>query len=601
MSKLIIDRDEKFTSYNVKNFVDGKTNILLITGFSGSGKSTLAERFAYKFEMTHIELDNIDPKYDYIYEQKYSDKYEVFYDFLDKYPNLDEKIKTRDSWKYREELFDLFFPFCFEWCKKHKDTKYIIEGTQIYEFPKTIDKNLPIIIMNTSAEESADRKYKRDLTYNKNITSKENIDKLYKFSKMISENKEGEASMLNIEDSKIEYKIVPLDNDTYYKFKSSKNRLGQCKFDENYKGLAITANGRTLMGYIIMRNNKMTSIEVLPEYKNQNLLSKLIRFAIDKYGLNEITVPSDRTKFINLIENIGFKKVTKLNGKFIYKLPSVIVRKNDYMGMVVKRENGIDMTSNEEEYIYYFSFKTDSVQDQVGRVALIPSKQYIANIELYDKYNSYKYFKTLLDFATIEKECTTIRVLFGNKEKIAMLEKYGFKTVKKVKNANGKFYVMEVTEKNQFETDEELAEWMQDNIISSEFTKLMTPLEVEQQLTGSSHDQAQFIMEKLPSKYNANSILVLEKNQAGKIVKANTIVYYTKGGKLYWLENCMEKAIGINGPFDNLDDLEEEVSKKFDYINKNKDELDFIPIYVYFNSSVGLEDYINSIITLEEK
>ena len=81
MTNLIFkDGEEKFTSYNVKKFIDNKINILLITGYSGSGKSTIAERFAYKFDMVHIELDNIDPKYDYIYEQKYSNKYEVFYE-----------------------------------------------------------------------------------------------------------------------------------------------------------------------------------------------------------------------------------------------------------------------------------------------------------------------------------------------------------------------------------------------------------------------------------------------------------------------------------------------------------------------------------------
>ena len=601
MNNYLLDEEEgKFTSYNVKQFVDGKSNILLITGYSGSGKSTIAERFAYKFDMVHIDLDNIDPKYNYIYELKYSNDYEVFYDFLDQNPELDEKLKSRDSYKYREELFDTFFPFCFKWCEEHSDKKYIIEGVQIYEFPKEINKDLPIIIMNTSAEESAQRKYKRDLKYNKYITSKENIEKLETFAKSLKHNKEGEGSMLNMNDKQIEYKVIPLTIDLYYKFKTQKNNLAKCKFDLNSKGIGITINNnRTLIAYIIMKDNKMTSMEVLPSPEKKRLTEKLIRFAIDKFGLNEITIPNTKPNLIKLVENIGFKQISMLNGKSTFKLPSIIVRKNDYLGMTVKRENGIDITSNEEEYVYYFSFKFNGHPEAVAKLTLIPSRQYIKDLELYEKYNNYKYLKQILDFATIEKECTTTRILYGNKERLAQYEKYGFEVIKKVKNSNGKFYVLELTEKLKFETDQELAEWLQDNLNTCEFTQLMTPLEVEKQLIGSSHDQAQFIMEKLPASYNPNSILVLEKTDNGKIVKSNTIVYYTKGGKIYWIENCIDKAIGINGPYDNIDDLETDVEKKYELLDK-KNKLDFIPIYVYFDKPVSIDKYINSIITLEE-
>ena len=601
MNNYLLDEEEgKFTSYNVKQFVDGKSNILLITGYSGSGKSTIAERFAYKFDMVHIDLDNIDPKYNYIYELKYSNDYEVFYDFLDQNPELDEKLKSRDSYKYREELFDTFFPFCFKWCEEHSDKKYIIEGVQIYEFPKEINKDLPIIIMNTSAEESAQRKYKRDLKYNKYITSKENIEKLETFAKSLKHNKEGEGSMLNMNDKQIEYKVIPLTIDLYYKFKTQKNNLAKCKFDLNSKGIGITINNnRTLIAYIIMKDNKMTSMEVLPSPEKKRLTEKLIRFAIDKFGLNEITIPNTKPNLIKLVENIGFKQISMLNGKSTFKLPSIIVRKNDYLGMTVKRENGIDITSNEEEYVYYFSFKFNGHPEAVAKLTLIPSRQYIKDLELYEKYNNYKYLKQILDFATIEKECTTTRILYGNKERLAQYEKYGFEVIKKVKNSNGKFYVLELTEKLKFETDQELAEWLQDNLNTCEFTQLMTPLEVEKQLIGSSHDQAQFIMEKLPASYNPNSILVLEKTDNGKIVKSNTIVYYTKGGKIYWIENCIDKAIGINGPYDNIDDLETDVEKKYELLDK-KNKLDFIPIYGYFDKPVSIDKYINSIITLEE-
>ena len=85
-----------------------------------------------------------------------------------------------------------------------------------------------------------------------------------------------------------------------------------------------------------------------------------------------------------------------------------------------------------------------------------------------------------------------------------------------------------------------------------------------------------------------------------KVVKSNTIVYYMKGGKYYWIENCIEKAIGINGPYNNLDELEMDVEKNFEFIDKKKNKLDFIPIYVIFSKPLSLDQYIKSIIRVEE-
>ena len=164
--------EQKFTSYNINKFTDGSVNLLYLTGFSGSGKSTFAERLAYKYDIVNVTLDNLDPKFGYIYEKDFSEDNEIFYEFLDRNPELNEKIKRPNKTAYRSELFNKFFPFAEKWCKEHKEKKYVLEGVQIYEFPEGISKNYPIIIMNTSAEESAKRKYKRTTNFNKEITSK---------------------------------------------------------------------------------------------------------------------------------------------------------------------------------------------------------------------------------------------------------------------------------------------------------------------------------------------------------------------------------------------------------------------------------------------
>ena len=598
INKLILDKGEEFTSYNVKQFADKKINVLLMTGYSGSGKSTLAERFEFKYNINHIELNQIDPKYeeDYSVDGKYEQA--VFYEFFEEYPELNQNDTSYD---FRKELFEKFIPYCVNYCLKHENERYIIEGTQIYEFPNVIDLNLPIIIMNTSAEESASRKNQRNYKENKEITSKENINKMNYFSELLKNKKDGENQMLNVSDAEVNYKIFPMTYDLVYKYKDNKkNHIGNCKFDSNSKGFIITTGDkRKLIGYIVVKNHKLMSLEVLAEYKKEGYTEKLIKLAIDRFGLNEVTTLPTKIRIIKMLKDIGFKVIINLDDKITLKLDNLMIRKNDYLGMIVKRDT-VKNFKNEDEFSYYFYLEKENELKQVGKVVLIPSKKYIVDIELYDEFNTFDYQNKLFDFATKEKGCTITRIVYGAKEKLERYEKYGFKVIQKVKNSNGKFYVLELIEKVEFETDEELMEWLQDNVVQTEFTTLMTPLEVEKQMCGSSHDQAQFILNKMPLKYNAYGILVIEKNNANKVVKSNTIVYYKKDDKYYWIENCIEKAIGINGPYNTLDDLEMDVEKKFAFVDKRKDKLDFIPIYVTFSNPVSIDQYIKAIINVED-
>lgn len=595
---MIKDFKGNFTSYNISDFTTGKVNFVYITGFSGSGKTTLAEKLFYKYDVINIELNNIDPENGYIYNKVFSEKNEIFYDFLKQYKDINDKIKGSDRGRYREELFNAFFPFAEKWCQRHKDKKYSIEGIQIYEFPKNINKHSPIIVMNTTAKESADRKYKRDLIYNEYIVSKENVKKLEDFKKSLDQKEKEQKNMVEMSDAN-NFKILPLSLDLIYKYRDSQtNHLGNCTFGKEHEGLIITTNnGEDLVGYIIIANHKLAKLEVVSKYKNKGLSEKLIKYAIERFGLNEAIILDTKEKMIKMLQKIGFKVISRLDNKVNLKLRSIITRKNNYEDLIVKRETSVNSTTGEEEFIYYFS--KDNLT-QVARLVLIPSKHYISSLTMYDGFNTQKDLEQILDFATTEKNCTITRLPYGDKEKLAMYEAYGFEVVQKVKNSKGKFYHLELMEKAKFASDKDLMEWLEENVTTTEFIKLMTPVEVERTLKGSSHDQVQFIIEKLPFKYNASPVLVLEKNADDEIIKTHTIATYRKGDKLYWMENAMLDAIGIHGPYNDLDELEADVEKKFDFVNKDKDYLDFIPVYVKFNKPVDLETYINSILTLKE-
>lgn len=187
--KLDTSEEVKYFSFNMDKFREGKVNYILITGFSGSGKSVLAEKFAQKYEMIHIQLDLIDP-----YSIKeleiigFNESTEVFYDFLEDNPEFDKIFRSykNSSNEDVEKIFNKFIPYVLKWCANHPDNSYVIEGIQIYEYPDKIKKDLPIIIMNTSAEKSMERRARRDgEDFDKSIISKENISKLNMFKQEV--------------------------------------------------------------------------------------------------------------------------------------------------------------------------------------------------------------------------------------------------------------------------------------------------------------------------------------------------------------------------------------------------------------------------------
>lgn len=143
----IINKDDLY--YNFDKFENGESNILLITGISGSGKSTLGESLSKKYKAQYIELDEFEHADDQIKPDT------IFYEYLSKRKTLWDNLKNGSI--NEEELNNenyKFLNYCISWCKKHKDTKFIIEGIQIYEVFKDKATNYPLIIKNSSVLKS---------------------------------------------------------------------------------------------------------------------------------------------------------------------------------------------------------------------------------------------------------------------------------------------------------------------------------------------------------------------------------------------------------------------------------------------------------------
>lgn len=145
------------------DFVDGKDNICFVTGLSGSGKSTLSSAIADITNAEIIELDIFEHCYGFS-DDDLKKAGEVFYEYLSARPKLWKELKEkRLHGKRLGDEITKFAEYCISWCEKHKDTKWVIEGVQVFWNidPKMIVKH-PIVFVNASMLKSILRRFKRN-------------------------------------------------------------------------------------------------------------------------------------------------------------------------------------------------------------------------------------------------------------------------------------------------------------------------------------------------------------------------------------------------------------------------------------------------------
>ena len=170
---VFMNKDDYYFDFD--KFESGESNILFVTGLTGSGKSTIGRSFASKYHAEYVELDLMDPCSNLcsqsLDEIKKDKSNKVIYEYLSSHKSVYERLK---SGKMRNDEIFLnnvrFISFVRSYANKHKDTKFIVEGLQLYEyctFRKTIIK--PMVIKGTSVLTSFIRKVKREKWPTKDI------------------------------------------------------------------------------------------------------------------------------------------------------------------------------------------------------------------------------------------------------------------------------------------------------------------------------------------------------------------------------------------------------------------------------------------------
>lgn len=155
--------------YNKEKFDNNEINICFITGHSGSGKTTMASNMTKnKNNIEHYQIDDVLSNWNFSDEnlKEYGD---LIYSFFKKSgkkircKSVDEAMKIPD---YDKEAVTNFVKYSISYAKSHKNTSFIIEGVQIFQwFSPSTFKDYAVCIKGTSRLVSAYRAAKRDASY----------------------------------------------------------------------------------------------------------------------------------------------------------------------------------------------------------------------------------------------------------------------------------------------------------------------------------------------------------------------------------------------------------------------------------------------------
>lgn len=164
LESFLFSKDNLYINFD--KFESGKSNICLVTGISGSGKSTVAQKIANGNHAEWIELDIFEEVGGFT-DSQLKQAGEVFYDYLLSKKDLWDRLKSKsvkgDELKKESRIF---LEYCIGWCRKHSDSKWVIEGVQIYSYgdPDKL-KSLPIVFTNASVLKSLVRRLSRSHSY----------------------------------------------------------------------------------------------------------------------------------------------------------------------------------------------------------------------------------------------------------------------------------------------------------------------------------------------------------------------------------------------------------------------------------------------------
>ena len=390
--------------YNLDKFKSGKSNILLITGLSGSGKSTLGEKYAKEYKTEFIELDIFEHCYGYS-DDNIKEAGEVFYDYLSSHKDLWDKLKKKEiKGKELGKEIDKFVHYCISWCSKHKETKWVIEGVQIYSFMKSDEvKDYPMIILGTSMKNSILQRFKRNAGGGK-IEWKEELSN--EFPQLLRWYWDEEKSLSSFKKSLTESNIV-----VRHIYDLTKNELDGNKVDINDSDNFCPVKLSNIPNYMGINLCSVHSVE-WSETLDGQLIDIIVKFIPDDGKEIEEAYLLESKQTLSLSK---FKAINNPSKDFVEDHINDAEYIKDFLSDKVRKNS-----------CFFIDTKTNKVAC-VFMVFNDGGHHIINNLEVVKSYRGTGLSTQLLDFAVTKKNADHLWVDDDNTIARHLYEKYGFK------------------------------------------------------------------------------------------------------------------------------------------------------------------------------
>ena len=143
-------------------------------------------------------------------------------------------------------------------------------------------------------------------------------------------------------------------------------------------------------------------------------------------------------------------------------------------------------------------------------------------------------------------------------------------------------------------TPDELLSWMKKSILYTHENHFKSYKEVLDTLKGDCHDQTEFeshYFRKMGIKHGKLFIIEYKDwNQPGG--STHSLLFFYKNDKIYWFENAWEDEYGIHGPYKTMNELKDDICKRWKF-SGNFDKL-LITSVKGVKPGMTLNEYVNS-------
>ena len=329
----IFSKDDLYINFD--KFESGESNICLITGLSGSGKSTLGRELCKKYKAEYVELDKF-----YLLGSGLKGISKTFDPFFKKYRKLYKELESETD---NEESPYILMDSILNYCKSLKNTKFIIEGVQLFSYPSQSLKRYPMIFKNTSALKSMKRMMMRDrkditdpdengknqyMNYIKYIPKFlryyiEDEKEFRKFKQaMLSERSDYMFEGLEtINESLSGYTRINMTDNNIKKYKSKSKGLSHIRTGKDYTGIIYIDNQDNVVGFYNLRisDNYIQAIEVDKSYQSKGIGKQLLQECI-KHGATRLSVNKKNEIAINMYKKNNFKIIKEDKNMYYMEL-----------------------------------------------------------------------------------------------------------------------------------------------------------------------------------------------------------------------------------------------------------------------------------------